>query len=210
MAFNVKGKTIKDLIDLDIDTINRMTRSDLSKVVSRLVSASNKRIRRAKASGVDELSPAYIKDRKMFSVKGKNVGQLKNEYKKIKNFLTLETSSQRKTSTSKGFRQVQKKVETRIGKFKSDNQEKKFWKAYRKLEEKSGGGTALKHLYGSTEVQQALYKNINENDGRRSVDSIIESMDDKLNELYENKTNQYSLTDEDDDFYDVDEFNYYE
>ena len=124
MAFNVSGKSIKDLIDLDIDTINRMSRSDLSKVVSRLVSASNKRIRRAKASGVDELSPAYAKERKMFSVKGKNVGQLKNEYKKLKNFLTLETSSQRKTTTSKGFRQVQKKVDKRIGAFKGKNQEK--------------------------------------------------------------------------------------
>lgn len=203
-AYNVSGKSVSDILSISSEDINRMSRKELASVTSRLVSVANKRIKRAKQSGISEISPAYVKDRKEFSVKGKNVGQLKNEYKKLKNFLTLETSSQIKTETSKGFRQFKKGVESRIGTFRSESEEKKFWKAYRKLEEEKGGSSAIRSLYGSSEVQTMLHQNIVGNDGRRSVDNIISSMESDLDNLYIKKLMEsgdfYSLTDEDYDF----------
>ena len=93
---DVTGMSIKDILKMPIQQINSMNRADLSAVASRLVSASNKRIRRLEASPNGKMSPSYLsykKRGKPFSVKGKDVNQLRNEMKQMKKFLSQKTSS---------------------------------------------------------------------------------------------------------------------
>ena len=44
--YNVAGKSINDLLNIDYATINKMKKEDLREVTNRLVSAGNKRLRR--------------------------------------------------------------------------------------------------------------------------------------------------------------------
>lgn len=190
--------TIGQLIDLDITDVQRMNRRELAAVVSTLASAANKRLTRLERSDVGELSPAYQQAQKRgqrFSVAGKNVNQLRNEYKAVTQFLKGGTS------TVSGWNKVRKETYSRIGgDFTSAAQEKLFWKAYRKLASDEYG--AVKS-YGSTETQRLLRQEVVQG-GRRSIDDLIETMIDRLDEEYEKQ--QSSLYGEEFDDYDTGDF----
>ncbi len=191
--------TIEQLINLDITDVQRMNRRELAAVVSTLASAANKRLARLERSDVGELSPAYQQvktgGRDRFSVKGKSVNQLRNEYKDVTKFL------KRSTSTVGGWKQVRKETFARIGGgFPSVAQEKKFWKTYRQLERDEYGGV---HAYGSTETQRLLRQEVIQG-GRRSMDDLIEEMKTRLDEEYEKQ--QSSMYGEEFDDYDTGDF----
>ena len=190
--------TIKQLIDLDITDVQRMNRRELAAVVYTLASAANKRLTRLELSDGGKLSPAYQQAQNRghrFSVAGKNVNQLRNEYKAVTLFL------KQKTSTVGGWKKVRKETYSRIGgDFKSAKQEKRFWKAYRKLESNEYG--AVKS-HGSTETQRLLRQEVVQG-GRRSMDDIIETMIDRLDEEYEKQ--QSLLYGEELDDYDTGDF----
>lgn len=190
--------TIKQLINLDITDIQRMNRRELAGVVSTLASAANKRLRRLEVSDVGNMSPAYQQAQnrgKLFSVVGKNVNQLRNEYKAVTQFL------KRKTSTVKGWKKVREEILSRIGgAFPSANTEKLFWEAYRKIE--SGEYGAVKS-YGSTETQRLLRQEIVKDDWI-SIDDLIEKMIHHLDAEYEKQ--QISLYGEEFDEYDTGDF----
>ena len=168
---------IEDLLNLDIDDVQRMSRKELASVVSQLASAANKRLTRLELSETGTLSPAYqqaTKRAERFSVSGKNVNQLRNEYKNVAQFL------KRSTSSVSGWNRVRKKTYERIGgKFKTAEQEKRFWEAYRKLE--SGHHSDVMG-YGSTETQRMVRR---EYDTGKSDEEIMEAMMDRLDEEYE-------------------------
>lgn len=190
--------SIEQLIDLEITDVQRMNRRELASVVSTLASAANKRLARLERSDVGELSPAYQQAQKRgqrFSVAGKSVNQLRNEYKAVTQFL------KRRTSTASGWKKVRKETYSRIGGgFTSAAQEKRFWKAYRKLASDEYG--AVKS-YGSTETQRLLRQEIVQG-GQRSMNDLIETMIDRLDEEYEKQ--QSSLYGEEFDDYDTGDF----
>lgn len=76
----LKGTNINDLLDIGPDVISKLTRSELSRVVSRLASAANKRLRRMNKAGLNVLND------KMFGAKGKDIYKLRSEYKRLYNF----------------------------------------------------------------------------------------------------------------------------
>ena len=91
---------LQDLINISPETLNKMTAKELKSVVQIMVSAGNKRIRRLEQTERGTNAPAYQKYLERgtkFSTKGKNLNELRNEYKNIKSFLSS------KTSTVKGF-----------------------------------------------------------------------------------------------------------
>lgn len=96
---------VEDLLKLDISTFNAMSEKELRKVVTFMVSAANKRLARMKKSGLTQY-PAYA-DRKgeRFTVKGKNLNQLRSTYVDLKTFFGKETSS------LKGISKVRKKIQ---------------------------------------------------------------------------------------------------
>lgn len=175
---DVTGLSIEEILNMSPERILKMNRKDLSSITSRLVSASNKRIRRLSKTEEGKLSPAYKKYEKrgkMFSVKGKNVNQLRNEFSQMKTFLNL------KTSTVSGWKKVQKNIEERIGKM-TTTQSKKFWKLYHKLEEEEGG--VLSIIKDSDRIQRMLHQEVTSK-GRKSQQAIYDKMMNNLDALYE-------------------------
>ena len=168
---------IEDLLNLDIGDVQRMRRKELATVVSQLASAANKRLTRLELSETGTLSPAYqqaTKRAERFSVAGKNVNQLRNEYKNVAQFL------KRSTSSVSGWNKVRKKTHERIGGgFKNAEQEKRFWSAYRELEK---GHYSDVMGYGSTETQRMLRR---EYSSGKTDEEILETMLDRLYEEYE-------------------------
>ena len=89
----VSGLKIKDILNMDVSDFNKLGKKDLQKVTGRLVSAANKRYRRATAAGVTSPAFSYVEKTGVFSTKGKNINQLRAEFVRAKNFLEAETST---------------------------------------------------------------------------------------------------------------------
>lgn len=183
---NLKGLTIQDIMNLSWEQINTMGDVELKQITSRLVSASNKRIRRLEKTTRGKSSFAYqtVEDRgRMFSVRGKTTNQVRQEFKLAKNFLNM------KTSTVSGWKKYRKQTEDRmVGatggeslKWK-DATWKKFWKVYRRFEEVHGG-TYKKG--DSDRIQQMLTEIMNSNDKRKSADSFQRMLDDEYESMIE-------------------------
>lgn len=112
---NVKGLKITDILNIDLNTFNNLEESDLRHITSRLVSASNKRIRSLESKDIN--SPAYsdLGEEKRFSTKLKpdvtpeqRVNQLRKEFARARRFLTAETS------TISGYNKFTKRIRKRI------------------------------------------------------------------------------------------------
>ena len=131
----VSGLTVQDILNMDNETFNKLSTSDMRKVVGRLVSAGNKRLRSFEKA--DESSPAtrYVsRSGGAFSTKGKDLNALRSEYTRAKNFL------QSKTGTRKGWKTVKRDTISALKEKGVDMTEKQFdgvWKAYEELKELS-------------------------------------------------------------------------
>lgn len=186
---NIKGLSIDDIMNLDPQELSKLTRSELAKITSRLVSASNKRIRRLAKTELGQSSPAYIgRKGKPFSVKGKGVNELRNEFKNLKNFLGY------KTSTAKGWKEVRLDVEKRLGGSLDKTTSKKFWETYRRLQETNAGAILDKKHRKQTRntsdrIQKKLY-NVMKKDWNISMDDALDIMQKKINKIYESEQNQ--------------------
>ena len=129
----VSGLSVQDILNVDLETFNKWTESDLRKVVGRLVSAGNKRLRTFERS--EESSPAYrhvMKSGGHFSVAGKSIDQLRAEYKRARDFMTAQTG------TKKGWLEVKKDTIASLekqGVHLTVKQFDKMWETYEKLKE---------------------------------------------------------------------------
>lgn len=113
----LKGLTIKDLLDIDPDTLQHMNRSEMRQVVQRLSDAANKRLRRIEDAGFRRghyIGEDSIAGTKKFSTRGKNVGQLHAEYKRLREFLESPTS------TLRGKRKQVEKVRKAFNEFRNE------------------------------------------------------------------------------------------
>ena len=199
---NVKGLKIADILSMDWEQINRLNTKELKQITSRLVSASNKRIRALEKTKLGKSSFAYqsVEERgRKFSVRGKNVGQTKQEFKLASNFLRM------KTSTVTGWKKYRKSVEERTAGATggestewSDRTWSKYWKVYRKFEE-NHGGTFKKG--DSDRIQQMLRSIMESSDKRKSADSFQRMIEDEYEDIYESE-----MDDEEDieDFFEID------
>ena len=108
---NVKGLSIKDILNIDLDTFNNLSESDLRKITSRLVSASNKRIRRLKEHEINSPALRGMGDLESFSTRldesispQQRVNQLRHTFASMRSFLTSETS------TIKGYKKYSDRI----------------------------------------------------------------------------------------------------
>ena len=90
---NLKGVTIDKLTNLSATQIKQYDRKNLAKIVTKLSSAANKRVKNLEELGYN--TPALRKASKggNFGSKGKNLKQLRSEYKRVSSFLKSETST---------------------------------------------------------------------------------------------------------------------
>ena len=163
---------VQQILDLSIETVNKMTAAELKKNVQILASAANKRLARLGATEIGKIAPAYLSAAKRsytgaaggkFGTAGKSRNQLLNEFKAVKSFLQMKTSS------VSAWKEVRKKSYERAGVELSDDAEKEreFWATYRKIEELYPN---LKTMgYGSSETQTDLRKVMFGSDERSEI-----------------------------------------
>lgn len=174
----VSGMSVQYILNMDINTFNKLNTSDLRKVVGRLVSAGNKRLRSFERAG--ESSPAtrhVSKSGGMFSTKGKDLNALRAEYARAKNFL------QSKTGTRKGWKQVKKETIAGLKKHgveMTDSQFNDFWKSYEDLKE-------LSPEVANRGLKYSVLKDVADmvTDTDKSADEIATALHENLSKIYE-------------------------
>lgn len=178
----VSGKSVTDILNMDIRDFNKLGLSDLRKVVGRLVSAVNKRIRRFMNAGVSTpATRALEKSGGMLSTKGKDLNQLRTEYARGRDFLNMETSSR------KGFEEVQKKtVETLKdrGVDVTTDELDDIFEVYGRLKEID---PSVGVILSSSQVIGEIAKL----DNNQDVQTRIMQAKERYNELYEENQEQY-------------------
>lgn len=119
---NLKNVSIDKLTSLGATEIKGYDRDNLARIVTKLNSAANKRLARLEKEGYSTpaMRSAKVNRGERFSVKGKNLKQLRGEYIRVSNFLKAETS------TVKGYKKFLKRMK----------------KAFNERGVKIGGGSA--------------------------------------------------------------------
>ena len=174
----VSGKSVHDILNMDNETFNKLSTSDMRKVVGRLVSAGNKRLRSFERAGEKSPATRYVaKSGGSFSTKGKDLNALRSEYTRAKNFL------QSKTGTRKGWKQVKKETISELKKHGVQMTEKQFdkvWKAYEDLKELSPevANRGLKYSVLKEVADMATDEN-------KSADEIAMALNENLTQIYE-------------------------
>lgn len=178
----VSGKSVTDILNMDIREFNQLGLSDLRKVVGRLVSAVNKRIRRFMNAGISTpATRALEKSGGMLSTKGKDLNQLRTEYARARDFLNMETSSR------KGYEDVQKKtVETLKdrGVDVTTDELGDIFEVYGRLKEID---PSVGVILSSSQVIGEIAKL----DNKQDVQTRIMQAKERYNELYEENQEQY-------------------
>lgn len=205
-TINVNGLSIDDIMNKDWNDLAKLNLVDLKALTQRLVSASNKRLKRLESSNVGDYSSALQGRKKSggrFSTKGKNINELRSEFRKAKTFLKSKTSTI--TGTRKVINTMSKKITgsglDKVGGFKSERTYKRFWNLYHDLEQTQNGLIGI--VGGSAEVQKIVYDAMKNN---RSNAGAIKEINQRLDELYEDLNDDYNFDDEDDeDVFNIDD-----
>lgn len=174
----VSGMSVQDILNMDNATFNKLTASEMRKVVGRLVSAGNKRLRSFERAG--ESSPAtrhVAKSGGAFSTKGKDLNALRAEYTRAKNFL------QAKTGTRKGWTKTKRETIAGLRKQGVEMSEKQFdkvWKAYEDLKE-------LSPEVANRGLKYSVLKDVADmvTDESKSADEIATALYENLSQIYE-------------------------
>ena len=179
----VAGKTVDQLIKMDVDVFEHLDEKPLRSVVQRLASATNKRIATLEKAGYD--TPALRQFREggssKASTKGKDLGELRAEYKRIKTFYQGETS------TKKGWERVRERsisAAEQHGVAMSVSDFDRFWKAYNKIKEKAeaqGKGGMLNEV--RYKVMEQIAGKIES--GKRTPNQAAADVFRRLDKIYE-------------------------
>ena len=199
-TIDVNGLSISDILDLDFEDVNKMTKENLARITGRIQSAANKRIKRLREKGVAEYSPAIIRslgNKVKFSIRGKSRASILKEFSQIKRFL------QAKTSSLSGFKAYKKRIESKIGTPLDNERMKKMWEIFRKYRE---GNIGLFHrvnalaggkTYGSDQAEKLIAEALKEG---KSEDDILQMLDDRMRATYEQLEEQEEQYDEEGEF----------
>lgn len=176
----VSGMSVQDILNMDINTFNKLNTSELRKVVGRLVSAGNKRLRSFERAGESSPATRHVeKSGGAFSTKGKDLNALRSEYTRAKNFL------QAKTGTRKGWKQVKKETIAGLKTQGVDMKESQFddvWKAYEDLKE-------LSPEVANRGLKYSILKDVADmvTDADKSAEEIATTLHENLSEIYEER-----------------------
>ena len=110
IIMDIKGLSIKELMNMDLDTLNKLNESELRDITNRMVKVSNQRISRLQHQDIESPALMSLKGKK-FSTKmpksfspQQRISRLKETIASTKTFLG------HKTSTIKGVREMESKM----------------------------------------------------------------------------------------------------
>lgn len=193
--YNVSGRSVEELLNLDKETFNNLTPKDLRAITSRLVSAVNKRIRRLEAfankeGGIEIPSLRSLSKRgiRQFSIKNASDEDVITTYANIKDFMNFETSSI--TNYKKLRKEIDKKVSEATGFDYANlpkNEKDEIWNLYATLREtnhgimyeEENGNYRQKSTNGI--VVQAIYSMMN---SPLTKDQILDKLNDLVETMY--------------------------
>lgn len=176
--------TIKELMQLDFNTFNSMTKNELKAAVRTAADVAAKRLNRIKDKGLSTpASRAFEDSGGKVSVKGKDINALRSELARTLDFLKAETS------TISGYRDFKADVVDAIkdkgGVDISDADFEAFWKAYDKLKESDPIVATHSMRYLAMEELTEVLKSTN-NDPEEAVRIMSERMKKRYEEYQEN------------------------
>lgn len=202
---NVKGLKVKDILNIDLDAFNNLNESQLRALTSRLVSASNKRIRRLKERDINSPAMRGLGDIEQFSTKlnedikpEQRVNQLRSRFAKIRNFMTSETS------TISGFNKFVKRIKTKLAEdlgmtYKDVDTKLNVGKMFDLLHQaqKDGLISSYRHSKGSLQGREIITEQMIDNP-EMSYEDLKKILKEKKDILYEEseKAEQEDLEDE--------------
>ena len=189
-TIDVTGMSIKDIMNIDIDTLNSMREKDLRTITSRLVSASNKRIRSLESHDINSPALRSLGSDKVFSVKlspdvnvKQRVNKLRQEFARAKNFLSM------KTSTIKGYKtyekQIRENLESDIGRPLTDNEISTAFRILHKLQD--SGRVAGRGSVGSEHAKQEIFRLLAEREDLVEDDDVMESTMEEYDDYFKEK-----------------------
>ena len=164
------------LLDLDPEVWTDLSAKELKSVVSRLASTANKRVKRADASGSASWAVKAAQRGGKFSVAGKDLEALRNEYQRVRAFLSDQNS------TAAGWKQTRNELGDSLREAGYDvtpSQVERMINAYNHLMEVDG--TTL-----SREGRYKYMKELAEIAGGstwRDAEAILSDMQDAINDL---------------------------
>ena len=171
LTINVTGLSTEEILNMDVNDINRMNNRTIKALASRLVSSMNKRIRSLEKNAPDSQALHSLPEGHRFSTKGLNRNEVRSLVGEMIQF------GQMKTSTAKGWKSYRKSVESKLGGKLSDlKSEPKFWETYRRLQESNH---AIFQKLSSDEILKMTYEEAIEND-----EDLFERMQTSLDDIY--------------------------
>lgn len=206
--------TTEEIINLDIEDIQKLNIKQLQRLTTQIVSTANKRVKALQSAGLeDSLILTQIKDfsgRFSSKIEGKNkLNRLRNTFSNVRNFLLAETS------TVRGYKKYNRETAERIAgnknmkdpeardfvkRYESDIELRRdFWRIYNRLKKTYPDKFSGK---GESERIQNLIRSQMQSMPFSATDEIYESMEDILNNDSEP---EYEYDPELSDFFDLDD-----
>ena len=135
----IKNPSTQDILNMDIEDIESLSRTEIAKIVSQVASAGNKRIKNLQNKGLtsEALIDVYKSGGK-FSVKGKNKTELLNELKREKQFFSGDSTVLEVKATNKSIIEKLEEsgaLEKERADISDEDVTKEFWKAMDMLRE---------------------------------------------------------------------------
>ena len=201
----VSGLSISDIMNIDLNTFNRMNESELRSITSRLVSAGNKRIRRLLEHDVNSPAIRSLGDDKEFSTKipaglspQQRVNYLRSEFARIRDFLTSETS------TIRGYNKFVNRTTRRIAQelhlspsiVKKNLDVNRMFDLLHKAQQ-SGFISSYRGSKGSVQARNVIAEILIDNPGV-SNEKIMDWLEQESQQMYEDE--QEELEDETEEF----------
>lgn len=206
--------TTEEIINLDIEDIQKLNTKQLQRLTTQIVSTANKRVKALQSAGLEDA--LILTQMKEFSgrfsskIEGKNkLNRLRNTFSNVRNFLLAETS------TVRGYKKYNRETAERIAgnknmkdpeardfvkRYESDIELRRdFWRIYNRLKETYPDKFSGK---GASERIQKLIRSQIQSMPFSSTDEIYESMEDILNNDSEP---EYEYDPELSDFFDLDD-----
>lgn len=189
---NVTGKSVSELLEMNPD---KLSAADLRQVVSRIASAGNKRLKRLDKAGVrSRAAEVVMSSGGKFSVKGKSEDELRVEFMREKNFF------ERKTSSLRGIKQIQKEtlktLESRGVTNIDEDEIGETFALYDRLKEIDPGITVNNLKYGVINAISELPDDLD-------FEEKILAMQEQLEDLYEEQEDLYEDFSDIADFFDI-------
>ncbi len=168
----------KDILNMSVDQIMKLNTKDLRQAVRQLSKTANSRVTYADKTGATSPLLSEVREAGKFSTKGKNLNQLRNEFKRAKSFLESPLSTVK--GIDKWKQNVIESLEEKAGvQGVTPENFDKFWKVYEKLKKKDPTveNNTMKYKVFSN-IKKAVYEK------GQSIDRAYRNISRRLNKIY--------------------------